>query len=117
MVKKSLKDKLLIAKLTFFESMATLAEPFLTEFQSNKPLAPFLYTSLLNLVKKLMARVVIKDVIDSTQIHQIDLKNKNNLLKAKDVDIGFATRSALGKCSGVTEKDVLVFRNDWNRNL
>ena len=45
-VKTALQDKVLIAQLGFLQSVALQLEPFLTKYQSNKPLLLFMYADL-----------------------------------------------------------------------
>lgn len=53
-----IKDPLLGPKLAFLKTLATDAETFPKDFQSNWPLTPFLHTSLSVLVDRLMEKVV-----------------------------------------------------------
>nr|CAD7197042.1 unnamed protein product [Timema douglasi] len=108
----SLKDKLLRPKLAFFLSLAEDLEPFLKEFQSDSPMSPFLHGNLLNILKTCMGRVVKDDVLGSTLLQKIDLKKEENLKGARDIDIGYATCSALRKCHGVKDLYVLLFQQD-----
>nr|CAD7440345.1 unnamed protein product [Timema bartmani] len=108
----SLKDKLLRPKLAFFLSLAEDLEPFLKEFQSDCPMSPFLHGNLLNILKTCMERVVKDNVLGSTLLQKVDLKKEENLKGARDIDIGYATRSALRKCQGIKDIDVLLFRQD-----
>lgn len=57
---ETLKDKFLLAKLTFFANIAQKTEVFLTEYQSDAPLAPFLYSDLTKLMTQLMELFVKK---------------------------------------------------------
>jgi len=45
-VKKAVDDKLLAAKLGFLQFVAIQLEPYLTRYQSNNPLLPFMYEDL-----------------------------------------------------------------------
>jgi len=72
----ALKDKFLPAKLAFFHSLATDFEPFLTEFQSDAPLAPFLYSTLTLLLRTCLVRFVKEEVLSSTELHLIDVFQK-----------------------------------------
>ncbi|GBM79331.1 hypothetical protein AVEN_32947-1 [Araneus ventricosus] len=56
------KDDLLIPKLTFFETMATIIEPFIHEFQGEAPLSHFLYETIKNLLQSVMTRFVKQDI-------------------------------------------------------
>lgn len=67
-----LKDHLLGPKLAFLKTLATDAELFVKDFQSNWPLTPFLHTGLSLLVDTLMERIVkrseIKISVDLTNV-------------------------------------------------
>ena len=107
------KDKLAGAKLTFFISIASMVEPFLTEFQSDDPLAPFLYEELTYLTRNIMTRVVKKDFLEKlTSIIKVEMKNEN-LISAKEIDLGFQTRSTLKNTKPKSSDDLISkFRND-----
>lgn len=95
--------------------MASFVEPFLTEFQGNKPLTPFLYSSLYLLIQNLLQRFVKANILNSPKpfsIYKIDLEDKQNLMKVEDVDLGFATKAAFKKCKQFSTKDVQLFRTE-----
>lgn len=111
-VANAVRDELLPAKLAFFEALALDVEPFMREFQSDSPLAPFLYTALSTLVRHTMTRVLKEEVLgDEAGIHDVDIKNKENLRTAKQIELGYSTTRALSKCR-VSEKNVLIFRQE-----
>lgn len=93
------KDPLIKCKLSFFKTVASECEPFLKKFQSPRPLAPFLYEDLHDLIRKLMMRFVdpdkLKSALSAKQLFDIDLNQSENLLHSKKVDVGFATRKFL----------------------
>nr|CAD7256061.1 unnamed protein product [Timema shepardi] len=94
-------------------SVAIMVEPFLIQFQSDAPLAPFLYEALISLMKSLMKRFVKSDKLDSARsLLELGIFNETNLLNAKYVDLGYATREAIRKTKGVSEKEILLFRQD-----
>lgn len=111
-----IEDPLLEAKLTFFKSLIAEVEPFLKQYQIDAPLVPFLHRSLQSIVGNVMQRFIKESVIkENTAIQKIDLKKKENLLPASEIDLGFATHSALkriNKIKKIPDKDILVFRKD-----
>lgn len=108
---KSSTEKMLRARLAFFETMAAQVEPFLIKFQSDAPLAPFLYTSLQSMIRQLMAKFVKPNVLEKQTIFKIDLSDNNNLLPPEKVDLGYGTKKALSQCD-VTHKDIMAFRTE-----
>ncbi|KAE8737611.1 hypothetical protein FOCC_FOCC016927 [Frankliniella occidentalis] len=117
-VARALKDKLLGPKLAFFVSTAEMIEPFLTEFQSNNPMAPLLYREIESLTVALMERVVLKHVLQKeTKVINVSLKEAN-LIDAKDFDLGFATKAAIrdankARQQKIPDHDLLQFRKDY----
>ncbi|CAH0549771.1 unnamed protein product [Brassicogethes aeneus] len=110
-LQKLVNDELLPAKLAFFEMFAREIEPFLNEFQSDKPLAPFLHTALTEIVHNAMTRIIKKEVLDSTPIKNIDINNSKNLKFTKDVEVGFGARKLL-KSKTLSQKDIILFQQD-----
>ncbi|KAK7866216.1 hypothetical protein R5R35_004043 [Gryllus longicercus] len=81
---KALSDELLEPKLTFFSSTARILEPFLNDFQSDDPIAPFLYDELHSLLNNLMQRVVKPDVLRTAKsLVKIDVQDAKNLITAE----------------------------------
>lgn len=117
-IKKCLADEFLGAKLSFMLTVALQLEPFLTTFQSNKPLLPFMYGDLFSLMKNIFNRFVKKEKMDTVKNGQhlldLDVENSANLLTAKDIDIGFGASAA---CKGKKEVDVLRFKNECRQFL
>lgn len=97
--KKQLNDKLLPAKLSFFMTMSSMFEPFLVEFQNDKPMAPFLYNEIVSLISSLVEKVVKQDYMESinNRIDKIDFA-PTNLIPTKHLDLGFATKDVLKTC-------------------
>jgi len=112
-VKKALEDKMLSAKLGFMQSVALQLEPYLTKFQTNKPLLPFMYQDMYNLLRNLMIRFVKSDIMsavtNASKLVAVDIEKKDNLKTLHSIDIGFAASFACKDASGV---DVLKFRED-----
>ena len=113
-----LKDKLLSAKLHFLLSVSVMLEPFLTLFQSNDCLLPFMYQELFSLLRKVADRFVRKNVMaemtSPPKLMKLDISKDSNLKFAHDVEIGFGAKNA---CKNLKEADVLQFRNDCRKFL
>lgn len=118
-VETALKDPFLLAKLNFFNAVSMKFEPFLTKFQSSKPMFPFLHYELEKLLRHLMSSFVKEDVLkkanSASKLVKIDFKLEN-LKTAKQIDLGISTELALSKINE-KEIDILHFRNDCRRFL
>lgn len=112
-LKKCLQDPLLSLKLTFFKFIATEVEPFLTEFQKNEPLIPFLFRELNTLLYSFMERFIDPKVLENNaaNVSNIDLSDKETFIPAKKIDLGLETSKAF-RALPVQPKDgdVLKFR-------
>ena len=98
-VQESLDDELIIAKLQFFVYVAGIVEPFLTAFQSDKPMIPYFYFYLKSIIKQLLGIIVEPKIIDSCktgkQLKDIDLSDKKNLLSLEKMNLGFAVEHTI----------------------
>ena len=61
-VVKGVKDELTFAKLSFFSFIAGLLKPYLTKYQTDQPMIPFLAKDLEAMYKSLM-RLILKTII------------------------------------------------------
>lgn len=77
-VEMAVKDEMLPVKLAFMLSVAEELEPFLAEFQTEKPMLPFLATALDGLLQSLLGRIVLKGKLDAagtfSKLMKIDLE-------------------------------------------
>jgi hypothetical protein len=112
-VRELCADKLASAKIAFFASVAAQCEPLLKRFQTQAPVAPFLFDDIINLLRVLMKSFVknaVMQVADSaSKLVKIDLPNKDNLCSYKEVDIGVGATRALSQ-SQVSDEDKLGFK-------
>ena len=94
-VKDVIDDVLYPAKLSFVSYFVGLIQPFLTCYQSDKPMIPFLHDDIFNLVFSLLQIVVKPDKLQECEtmsdMKKIDLGKKENLLKACDFNTGFVS--------------------------
>ena len=58
-------DPLVPAKLYFFSFVAGIFEPYLTRFQTDAPMVPFIFDELSAIFKKLVGLIFKKDAIDN----------------------------------------------------
>ena len=91
--------------------MTSDIQQFLTYFQSNDPLAPLLYESLLSTMRQIMIRFIETSVRHPTNIIDIDRQNKSNFRDLEDIDIGFITGKVLNKVVKPVEE--MRFRKEW----
>jgi len=72
-------DSLLCAKLKFFNSVAKQISPFLTLYQTEKPMAPFISGDLYKLLKALMKRFVkpnvMKDLTSAAKVSAVEVSS------------------------------------------
>lgn len=118
-VKAACDDPFTTPKLEFFVSVAKQLYAFLTKFQTDTPMAPFLGYYLQNLLIGLMNRFIKKEVMDKADTYQklasIDPQDKKNHMVSKKVDIGFAARHSLKRITekkAASELQVLAFINE-----
>ena len=92
-------DILMPAKLRFFCFISGIMQLFLTKYQRDKPMIPYLYSDILKLIKKLMQVLVKPDLLEKCEgyfdFRRIDLDGKESITKPKDMNIGFAARSSI----------------------
>ena len=77
---KHYTDLLMVAKLKFFECIATVFKPFLTLFQTDALMIPFMYEQLKQIYDKLLSMVFM---IDSLEEASISKKLKTSWLNKK----------------------------------
>ena len=102
---KELKNLDMIrAKLEFFAYTAAELEPFMREFQTNRPIAPYLYDRLQLILSSLMGRFmkeqVLNDAKSGSDLVKLDPKKASNCLTNHEVEIGFGARRAVASAVG-----------------
>lgn len=117
-VVKAVKDELTIAKLAFFSFAASLLKPYLTKYQTDQPMIPFLSNDLEAMYKNLMRLILKAESFDDcygNNLLRVDLSNNNNYLKRKDIHLGFETAQILQKLvvkSVITVSSASAFRQE-----
>ena len=96
-VQKMLQDDFLEVKINIFISIAKEVVPFLTLYQTDRVMIPFLGDDLHRMLKYLMSRVIVNSVLKEQGttpygLIKIDVNNAENQRAAQKVDIGFATQ-------------------------
>ena len=114
-VKEACNDPLTEAKISFFCSVASILEPFLRRFQTDAPMAPFLYSEIYCVLQVLMRRFIKRDVMDKAttpkKLNEIDINSPENVCDPKDVDIGTQAKSYLRKAN-ITGKEKQNFQKE-----
>ena len=88
-------------------------------YQKDQPMIPYMYKDLQKLLRKLILLIVKPDVLQNcksaTDIKNLDLSDKSNLLKLKDINIGFVASSTLKELKRkgfITNGQIASFFND-----
>ena len=95
-----MKDPFTVAKLKFFSFIAFHLMPYLTIYQSQKTLIPFLYDDLQSLYRELLGFSIKSEVLekckdDCKELLKIDLRDVKNHMKKKGIYVGFGTQQEL----------------------
>ena len=113
-ISENVRDPLLPVKLANIWSIAKLIQPFLTIYQSDAPMIPFLYGDLKSLINSLMERFVKTDVLKhANSIHKINIADDKNLLDYKKVDVGFSAQKILKdllSAKKISDRQFMEFR-------
>ena len=124
LVKEATTDPLIKCKLCFFQCVAGHLLPFLTLYQTDKPMVVFLGSDLSNIIRALMRRFVKDDILTAAstdeKLVKIDIGDKKNHKSYKQIDLGFSTEKLLReavKKGGLSEKQVMEFRIDYRTFL
>ena len=82
------------AELQLFSFFASLFELFLVMYQTDQPLISYMYNDLQKLLRKSVLLIVKPDLLQNcksaTDMKNLDLSDKSNLLKLKNISIEFA---------------------------
>ncbi|KAH8027309.1 hypothetical protein HPB51_004221 [Rhipicephalus microplus] len=115
-VETAVKDEMLPVKLAFMLSVSEELEPFLAEFQTEKPMLPFLATALDGLLRSLLGRIVLKEKLDAagtfSKLIKIYLENPNNIIGIAAFDIGLAAKSELRKITKPSHTAVVSVKKE-----
>ena len=115
----AVQDELIIAKLQFFASTASVMMPFLQKFQGDAPLAPFMATELTVLLETLMQKFIkqteLQEASTPAKIARLNVMNTGIHAPTDNVDVGFAARATLTnaiKEKTVSKRQVLEFKKE-----
>ena len=100
-VKGSVEDPPVTAKLQFFSFVSSIVEPYLRKYETDKPMIPFVYLDLKDLVIKLLDNIVKPTVINNCksgkQLKEIDLSNEENLISVGKINMGFDVEDIISR--------------------
>ena len=114
-IAEAVKDHLMLTKIEFFLSVAKQIQPFLLQYQTDKPMLPFISGDLFNLLIILFARFVKKDTAkqvgtDLYKLMKVDLDDKVNLALYDTIDLGFTAQDmvmTLKKAKKISDLQVM----------
>ncbi|KAK0152285.1 hypothetical protein N1851_006335 [Merluccius polli] len=110
-------DDFVIPKLQFFLSIARSFHPFLTRYQTDEPVLPFLGKDLKEFLMGLLRRFVKRELLQdrsSQQIITINVSDEKNWVPLRNVDIGLGADAAIKGKPGckIGELSVLHFKKE-----
>ena len=96
-IKRAVSDVLVPAKLSFFCLVCKIIEPFLARFQEDKPMIPFMYEDIQNLLKKLF-NIFLKDSFVDTAFKNIsNFDFTDQTYYCKHVEVGCAANEIISR--------------------
>ena len=124
-VKNMLQDVLLEVKINFFISIAKEVTPFLTIYQTDRVMLPFLGDDLHRMLKSIMSRVIKNSILKEhgatpQGLMKVDISNKSNQCTAHKVDLGFVATEELKKllaAKKVSDKQVLELKMECKESV
>ena len=104
---------LMPVRISFFQYFASVIEPFLKFFQSDKPLSLFLYQELKKIIYSLLEMFIKPAVlaVNKSVFKMMKFDLKVNRVHCKNVKIGIATTSLLNKLKAC-ENTKIHFRRE-----
>ena len=79
--------------------VAGTVEPYLTTYQTDKPMLPFMYANLMELVRNLLKHFIESRVVENcrsgSDLKKVDVNNAVNHIKKKDKFVGFSAENSL----------------------
>ncbi|KAK7889018.1 hypothetical protein WMY93_024578 [Mugilogobius chulae] len=116
-IKSCCKDSLFVVKLMIFISIAREMTPFLTLYQTDRPMLPFLSEDMFNLMKGLMGRFCkeksLKEANTVLKLLHFPLGDSRFHKEAHKINLGFSAEEALHKLKGtsqISERQALEIR-------
>ena len=85
----AVQDNLIVAKLQFFASTASVMMPYLQQFQGDAPLLPFTATEVTVLLETLMQKFIKQSKMQTVKIVKLNVMETGIHVAPSDVDVGF----------------------------
>ena len=119
-----IKDPLALAKLAAFNFVAAPVEAFLSTYQTDKPMMPFLSSDIESLLRSLLKRFIKSDVLEKisspVKLLKLDPTLDENCKSIKTIDVGFIADRELKakfKSKVVSDRDLVQFRMQYRDGL
>ncbi|GFO10721.1 peptidase m20 domain-containing protein 2 [Plakobranchus ocellatus] len=107
-VKTFTDDPLAEMKLAFAIALCKPVERFLTKYQTDRPMIPFLYNDLNELLLSMTKRIANVESVNN--ITEFDLEKKEKLLELSKVNVGTEAAELLKRSKLCTPRMILDFR-------
>ncbi|XP_030196026.1 uncharacterized protein LOC115548177 isoform X2 [Gadus morhua] len=92
------QDPLILPKLQFFMAISRTFTPFLTKYQTDAPVMPFLCKDLVELFQSMLRRFVKREHLQNitpVQLVRLDVADQKIWVNLKEADIGLGAEAAL----------------------
>ena len=102
-IRSAVQDSLIVAKLQFFASTASIMVPYLQKFQVDALLIPFNVTEVTVLLETLMQKFIKQSEMQAAntavKIAKLNVRDTTIHVAPSDVDVGFAATDTLTKAT------------------
>ena len=98
-VTSALKDPQIVPKLLCFISIAKILKPFLTNYQTDRPMVPFVAMDLYRLCRNAMSRFItdsaMAEITSIVKLVNFDFEDKSKYKQHRKIDLGFEAENKL----------------------
>ena len=113
-------DKLIVAKLHFFVYVAGILLPYLTCYQGDGPMVPFMSEGIQKMYKGVLTIVVKPKTLakckNPLELMRLDLDG-DTLMSAKKIHLGFGAEDEIRKLGSEVEKGVVMNVREQAKNF
>ena len=117
LIQQSTRDLLIDVKLNAFLSLAKVVTPFLTVYQTDRPMIPFLAGDLHTMLKQLLTRFMKDDFVESltlAKMTDIDVSDTKLCKPSSKIQLGFTADSLLKQLLLSKKSKVLLCTSSAN---